>query len=82
MERHLQKFEDEKLRQDGVAQTGDREEREARERQLQELRAAQINKVARNAGFMEEWLQKGVQDWQKNQALKKNRERRDLEFEY
>jgi hypothetical protein len=31
---------------------------------------------------MEEWLQKGVQDWQKNQALKKNRERRDLEFEY
>jgi hypothetical protein len=34
MERHLQKFEDEKLRQDGVAQAGDREEREARERQL------------------------------------------------
>lgn len=31
---------------------------------------------------MEEWLQKGVQDWQKNQTLKKNRERRDLEFEY
>jgi len=27
---------------------------------LQEMRAAQINKVARNAGFMEEWLQKGV----------------------
>jgi hypothetical protein len=23
---------------------------------LQEMRAAQINKVARNAGFMEEWL--------------------------
>ena len=32
MERHLQKFEDEKLRQDNVAQKGDREEREARER--------------------------------------------------
>ena len=31
---------------------------------------------------MEEWLQKGVQDWQKNQTLKKTRERRDLEFEY
>jgi len=31
---------------------------------------------------MEEWLQKGVQDWQKNQTLKKERERRDLEFEY
>lgn len=46
------------------------------------MRAAQINKVARNAGFMEEWLQKGVQDWQKNQTIKKDRERRDLEFEY
>lgn len=66
MERHLQKFEDEKMRQDAVAKYGDREEREARERQLAELRAVQINKVARNAGFMEEWLQKGVQDWQKN----------------
>jgi len=66
MERHQQKFEDEKLRQDAVANKGDREEREARERKLSELRAAQINKVARNAGFMEEWLQKGVQDWQKN----------------
>jgi len=31
---------------------------------------------------MEEWLQKGVQDWSKNQQLKKDRERRDLEFEY
>ena len=65
-----------------LAKKGDREEREARERMLQEMRAAQINKVARNAGFMEEWLQKGVQDWQKNQTLKKDRERRDLEFEY
>lgn len=82
MERHLQKFEDEKLRQDNIAQLGDRDERDARERQLQEMRAVQINKVARNAGFMEEWLQKGVQDWQKNQTLKKTRERRDLEFEY
>jgi hypothetical protein len=39
-----------------LAKKGDREEREARERMLQEMRAAQINKVARNAGFMEEWL--------------------------
>lgn len=31
---------------------------------------------------MEEWLQKGVQDWKKNQSIKKDRERRDLEFEY
>ena len=60
MERHLQKFDDEQIRQDTLAKKGDREEREAHERMLQEMRAAQINKVARNAGFMEEWLQKGI----------------------
>jgi hypothetical protein len=31
---------------------------------------------------MEEWLQKGVEDWKKNQSIKKDRERRQLEFEY
>lgn len=31
---------------------------------------------------MEEWLQKGVEDWKKNQTSKKDREHRDLEFQY
>lgn len=31
---------------------------------------------------MEEWMQKGAEDWKKNQMIKKERERRDLEFEY
>ena len=31
---------------------------------------------------MEEWLQKGVEDWKKNQTTKKEREHRQLEFEY
>ena len=31
---------------------------------------------------MEEWQQKGVDDWKKNQTTKKEREKRDLEFEY
>ena len=31
---------------------------------------------------MGEWLQKGVHDWEKNQSLKKQRERTDLEYEY
>ncbi len=82
MERHLKKFDDEKERQDALAKNGDKDALQAREKRLQDLRVAQLNKVARNAGFMEEWLQKGVQDWQKNQTLKKERERRDLEFEY
>jgi len=82
MERHLKKFDDEQKRQDDFAKAGDNYEKESRERRLAEMRAAQINKVQRNAGFMEEWLQKGVQDWSKNQQIKKDRERRDLEFEY
>jgi hypothetical protein len=82
MERHLKKFDDEQIRQDMHAKAGDKNEKESKERRLAEMRAAAINKVQRNAGFMEEWLQKGVQDWQKNQQLKKERERRDLEFEY
>ncbi len=48
----------------------------------QDIRKAQINKLQRNAGFMEEWLQKGVEDWKKNQTIKKERERKQLEFEF
>ena len=29
---------------------------------------------------MEEWQQKGVDDWKKNQTIKKEREKKDLEF--
>ena len=31
---------------------------------------------------MEEWLQKGVEDWKQNMAYKKEREQSHLEFEY
>ena len=31
---------------------------------------------------MEEWLQKGVEDWKQNMAYKKEREQSQLEFEY
>ena len=31
---------------------------------------------------MEEWNVKGVEDWKKNQTIKKYRERTHLEFEY
>lgn len=82
MERHLKKFDDEQIRQAAAAKAGDNAEKGAKEKHLLELRAAGIAKVQRNAGFMEEWLQKGVEDWKKNQSIKKDRERKDLEFEY
>jgi hypothetical protein len=31
---------------------------------------------------MEEWLRKGIEDWKKNMMIKKERERKTLEFEY
>ena len=31
---------------------------------------------------MEEWLQKGVEDWKQNMAYKKEREQAQLEFEF
>eukprot|EP00351_Strombidinopsis_sp_SopsisLIS2011_P003576 CAMPEP_0116875368 /NCGR_PEP_ID=MMETSP0463-20121206/7303_1 /TAXON_ID=181622 /ORGANISM="Strombidinopsis sp, Strain SopsisLIS2011" /LENGTH=386 /DNA_ID=CAMNT_0004520889 /DNA_START=432 /DNA_END=1596 /DNA_ORIENTATION=+ len=46
------------------------------------MRQEQIHKLQRNAGFMEEWLHKGVQDWKKNQSSKREREQRQLEFDY
>ena len=46
------------------------------------MRRIQINKLQRNAGFMEEWHQKGVEDWKKNQKRKKDRESKQLEFDY
>ena len=46
------------------------------------MRRIQINKLQRNAGFMEEWHQKGVEDWKTNQKRKKDRESKQLEFDY
>jgi hypothetical protein len=31
---------------------------------------------------MEEWLRKGIEDWKKNMMIKKERERKSLEFTY
>lgn len=80
MEKHLTKYEEEKARQERIAAKANQLEVEAQEKARSEMRKIQINKVVRNAGFMEEWMQKGVEDWKKNQTIKKDRERRDLEF--
>ena len=76
------KFDDEAVRQEEEAKRYAAAEKEERERIKQEIRRAQINKLQRNAGFMEEWLAKGVEDWKQNMAYKKEREQSQLEFEY
>ena len=55
IESHLQKFEEEKNRQAAVAARGENEERQVAAMRKQEMRRIQINKLQRNAGFMEEW---------------------------
>ena len=82
MENHLRKFEDEASRQAAEAAQHAAAEAEEKERIKQEIRRAQINKLQRNAGFLEEWLAKGVEDWKQNMAYKKEREQSQLEFEY
>ena len=66
MESHLHKFEEEKDRQQAVATRAETEDRQVAAMRKQEMRRIQINKLQRNAGFMEEWHQKGVEDWKKN----------------
>ena len=66
MEAHVKKFEDEKVRQANVAADLDSRDVTMNTMHKQEMRRIQINKLQRNAGFMEEWHQKGVEDWKKN----------------
>lgn len=82
MESHLQKFEDERLRQEAQAAQDEKEEELMKTRLKQDIRKANIDKLQRNAGFMEEWLKKGIDDWKKNMMIKREREKKQLEFEY
>lgn len=82
MEKHVQKFVIEQERQAQQAAEYLEAEKQAATLRKQELRRIQINKLQRNAGFMEEWQQKGVEDWKKNQKKKKEREMQELEFDF
>ena len=55
MEAHVKKFEEEKERQAGMAKRADQEDSQMAAMRKQEMRRIQINKLQRNAGFMEEW---------------------------
>ena len=55
MDNHLQKFTKEAERQAKVAADALEAEKMAQTLRKQDLRRIQINKLQRNAGFMEEW---------------------------
>lgn len=79
---HLNKFEEIRKKQEFEAKREEEMERERQIKMRQDVRKANIDKLQRNAGFMEEWLRKGIEDWKKNQTSKKEREREQLEFEF
>jgi hypothetical protein len=64
-----------------MAKRCDNDDRSMAAMRKQEMRRIQINKLQRNAGFMEEWHQKGVEDWKKNQKRQRDREGKQLEFQ-
>lgn len=79
---HLNKFEEIRMKQEAQAKREEEEEKDLKKRMKQDMRKAQIDKLQRNSGFMEEWLRKGIEDWKKNQTTKKEREKKQLEFEF
>jgi len=81
LELHLEKFSEEMNRQSKIAHKLDRKDVENGALQKQEMRRIQINKLQRNAGFMEEWTQKGIDDWKNNIDKKREREAGQLEFD-
>jgi hypothetical protein len=76
----LKGFEAERERQSNIAAKLDQEDREQDDQRKQEMRRIQINKLQRNAGFMEEWMQKGTEQWKANMTKKREREAATLEF--
>ena len=55
MEAHLKKFDEEAKTQANFAARCDNEDKQVAAMRKQEMRRIQINKLQRNAGFMEEW---------------------------
>jgi len=80
LSKHLTHFEEEMKRQRRNAEAADLEDQELKLKQSQDTRKQQLNKLQRNGGFMEEWLQNGIQSWGKNMQVKKEREERELQF--
>ena len=81
IEKKLQKYVDEAVRIQERAGKKQRETSQQDAELKEEKRKAMINKLQRNAGFMEDWEQKGVEEWKKNMEVKKKREQMELKYQ-
>lgn len=44
------------------------------------MRKIQLNKLQRNMAFMEDWNQKGIENWKKNQSVRHKNKVADDKF--
>ena len=80
LENKLVKFRDEAKRQNETNEQFAKTQRMNEDHAKKMKREAQINKLQRSLGFMEDWEQKGIQDWKANMERKKKREQSELTF--
>ncbi|OMJ83099.1 hypothetical protein SteCoe_16018 [Stentor coeruleus] len=80
LELKMKKFDDFKHEMEIKVKKAVRAEEQKEKKKKDEKRKGMINKIQRNAGFMEDWEQKGVQEWKKNIETKKKRENTESNF--
>uniref|UniRef100_A0A7S1DS89 Calponin-homology (CH) domain-containing protein n=1 Tax=Hemiselmis andersenii TaxID=464988 RepID=A0A7S1DS89_HEMAN len=81
MSHQLRAFEEEAIRQQYNAELGDAQARLEYETHLADSREAQRAKSKENRAYLDDWERQGWVNHAKNQAAKKERERRDLRVE-
>jgi adenylate kinase family enzyme len=81
LEKHLQKFENFKIQQEMTIKR-EREEYENHKNDKRDEKIAQMkNEAMRNHDFQQKFEQDGIENWKGNMIVKKERERKDLEFQ-
>lgn len=63
---HLQRFDSFKRQQDVKIQRFKSKDETEQRTLKEEMRKIQLNKLQRNMAFMEDWNQKGIENWKKN----------------
>lgn len=80
MDKKLARFKQEREHQERIMKLQQEEMKQQEGEAKEQKRRAELNKLQRNAGFMDEWLEKGLNDWRANMLKKKKREKEDENF--
>ena len=80
LDKHLEKYKVFERTQSEYLRTLKEKEKNDDKRIKEEIRQIQLNKLQRNMAFMEDWNQKGNENWKKNLNLQKIREKKDFDY--